>query len=142
MDSLKRLEEQESRCPVKLGDLTFEVFGTYLVTLRRLDGQYCLVSSYEGKRSSLVFLYSKAGFQMDNMFYFQLGQVLAGMKWLIADKDQRGGRQAQLGMNPLTLDGFWILCSWLNADPSRDYIFAHCFLTLAWSLMARTEATG
>lgn len=138
-DSLKYCVSYET-CPILLKDMTFEVFAKYLVSRRNIkNGRYLSTTYYEKMRSSLMHLFRTADLIIDEQFYANLSVLMAGMKRTVAREHQASGEDASNTKAPMTLKAYKKMCEILMRSDSPECIFAHAFLTLEWSLMARAD---
>eukprot|EP00562_Extubocellulus_spinifer_P026552 CAMPEP_0178640846 /NCGR_PEP_ID=MMETSP0698-20121128/16240_1 /TAXON_ID=265572 /ORGANISM="Extubocellulus spinifer, Strain CCMP396" /LENGTH=428 /DNA_ID=CAMNT_0020281325 /DNA_START=18 /DNA_END=1304 /DNA_ORIENTATION=+ len=67
-------------------------------------------------------------------------EVDAGLHRLIALQNQQLGERATSGRDRMPFSVYRFICKKLRQDGGGDAIFAHCILTLSWSLMSRSES--
>jgi hypothetical protein len=126
-------------CPINVRKITFELFTTYLICCRKKDGSFLSESSYSGFRSALLDLFTRSNIEIQDEFYSNLKTFHSGLKRKIAENDQKDGRRAQTGKDAMRFDVYLKICELLMADGRPEAAFAHCYLTLSWNLMARSE---
>ena len=128
-------------CPVKLALLDFDIFAQYVVTRRNMKtGHYLSISYYEKLRASLMHLFCCANFDIGDEMYNRLANLMAGMKRTVAQAKQAKGEACNSGKSSMSLATYQKLCQIFMKSDKPEHIFAHCFLTLEWSLMARSDS--
>ena len=73
---------------------------------------------------------------MDDMYNY-LADIMKGMKLTVACMNHSRGESFNRGKYTLILDTLKKLCQVFVSYKKQYHIFAHCFLNLEWSLMAR-----
>jgi hypothetical protein len=127
---------------LNLNNIDHQIFGAYLNACRHTNGNYLKISSYGTKRSALMHLFRLAGEEMDSSTYSKIAVLLAGFKRTIARTDQMHGNRAKCGKDAMSLWVYKMLCEIYLQGGSPENAFAHCFLTMSWSLMARADSAS
>ncbi|KAL3771060.1 hypothetical protein ACHAWU_006437 [Discostella pseudostelligera] len=126
---------EDDNCPLILSNLTFAIFSDYLSTRTRCKGKNrgevmaLSNSSYEQSQSALKHLY-----QMK-----QLKQFTQGIRRTVADKKKEQGDSMMIGKKKMDFKVYQKMCELFLEEEGEEFIFACCFLTLEWNLMARSE---
>lgn len=100
---------------------------------------YLSASMYNGMRSSLVHLLRQMVKKMDKELERLLAQYVKGLKRVVANNKKETGQKLTEGKRHMSKEVYRKLCQILMRGDSDEYIFAHCFLTLEWDLMARAD---
>ena len=100
---------------------------------------YLSKSSYGSARSALMHLYRGYGAVMEQSFKTDLANFMRGIKRKVAKQKQDMGTKADEGKKPMSFQVYEKLCQLMMASEDDEYIFGHCFLTLEWNLMARSD---
>lgn len=69
-----------------------------------------------------------------------IGQCVAGLKRKKAREDQATGQRIQVGKDSLKIEVYEYICQLLLESSENTAIFAHCFVTLQWNLIGRSES--
>ena len=70
-------------------------------------------------------------------FLEQLKQFTKGIRQTVADKKKEEADCLIVGKKKMDFKVYQQMCELFFAQDSEEYIFARCFLTLEWNLMAR-----
>ena len=81
-------------------------------------------------------LYQTMGIQIDTGFQKLLKQFVTGLGKVVAEKKKQTGQKLTEGKRPMSREVYKKMCELMIGGDSDEYIFAHCFLTLEWNLMA------
>ena len=100
---------------------------------------YLSKSMYDGMRSALMHMYRLMGVQMDPTFQKLLAQYVKGLKRVVAENKKNTGQKLTEGKRPMSREVYKKICDILIKGESDEFLFAHCFLTLEWNLMARAD---
>ena len=138
---VKESLEMSRVCPIDIKAFKVEVFMTYLLSLKRSDGNFFSYSCYDGKRSALMHLFSESGIVFDMKSKIELSDMMVGLKKSIAKENSKKGLRTVEGKEHMTFDVYKLTCQLLVEDGSPECIFCLCFLTLQWNLISRSEAT-
>ena len=133
------VNKDDKNSPIILDKLTFNIFSHYLTTRTKADGTTLSRSSYGGIRSALVYLHRMNGTEMDIDMQKDLSQLMSGMKRKVAKDKIASGKPLDEGKRPMSFEAYHLMCEKLNESDHSEAIFAHCFLTLEWNLMARSD---
>ena len=100
-----------------------------------------VISSY---RSAIGMLYEECQLKFDDATQLAFNQFASGYKRLVAEKKLVGEMIMQEGKSPITFQGYNFVAKQAilsNSDHSLA-TFAHLFLILCWTLMARSVSVG
>jgi hypothetical protein len=64
---------------------------------------------------------------------------MKGIKRHVAAKKMEEGGSGIAGKKKMDFKVYKKICELFMAEEGEEYLFAHCFLTLEWNLMARFE---
>ena len=103
------------------------------------SGMYLSKSSYGSARSALMHLYRGCGAVMEEAFKTDLANFMRGIKRKVAKQKQDMGTKADEGKSPMSFQVYEKLCELMMESEDDEFIFGHCFLTLEWNLMARSD---
>lgn len=135
----------DDNCPLILSNLTFAQYSDYLSTRKRCKGKNrgevmaLSNSSYEQSQSALKHLFRMSKYTMSSSFIEQLKQFTQGIRRTVADKKKESGDALMIGKKKMDFKVYQKMCELFLGEDSEEYIFARCFLTLEWNLMARSE---
>ena len=76
---------------------------------------------------------------MSAYFTEQLKQFTQGIRRTVADKKQEQGDSIMIGKKKMDFKVYQKMCELFLREDGEEFIFARCFLTLEWNLMARLE---
>ena len=135
------MQADADNCPVILSALTFEVFSHYLTTRRPQRAGVVVLSfaSFSAHRSALMNLYHITKYEMPACFSKLLSQFMSGMKRKIQHTKLLRGDQSREGKRRMVWDVYELTCKLMQEGKVDDFVFEHCFLTLEWNLIARSE---
>ena len=117
------------------------MFMTWLLSLRKKNGDTYASSSYNSHRAALFNLYRDFGATMSTELESELKNHYKGLKRKVASDIAAGGGQIKVGKDPLSFSLFRFLGLELLKLACRESVFAHAFMILAWNLMARAANT-
>jgi hypothetical protein len=100
-----------------------------------------VISSY---RSAICMLYEERGLKLDDALDLAFNQFSSGYKRLVAEKKLVGEMKMQEGKSPITFQGYNFVAKEAMIATSDHGLacFAHLFLILCWTLMARSVSVG
>lgn len=138
--------------PIFLDKIDFNIFTMYMNTRKKIIQRrinntdeceevqaYLSKSMYDGMRSALMHLYRTMGVQPDPALQKLLTQFIQGLKKVVAEDKKKTGQKLSEGKRHMSREVFEKLCKIFMKGESDEYLFAHCFLTLEWNLMARAD---
>ena len=128
-------------CPIKLTELQYSTFFTYICSIKRDDGTYFSFSCYEGKKTSLSYLFKSYEVIQSEAFKLKISKAFRSLRKTIKREETKLGKKQSSGKDVMTFKCYKFLCSKLLATGLPEDIFALCFLTLQWNLMSRSEST-
>ena len=100
---------------------------------------YLSTSMYDGMRSALMHLFRTTEQRIDPNLPKLLSRYVKGLKRVVAEDKKKTGQKLTEGKRHMSRAVYEKLCSILMKGESDEYIFAHCFLTVEWNLMARAD---
>ena len=136
---------EDGNCPLILSNLTFAQFSNYLSTRKRCKGKNrgevmaLSNASYEQSQSALKHLFRMSKYTMSSYFAEQLKQFTQGIRRTVADKKKEQGDNLMIGKKKMDFKVYEQMCKLFLGEEGEEFIFARCFLTLEWNLMARLE---
>lgn len=136
---LEAVNKDDHNSPIVLEKLTFNVFSHYLTTRKNRNGNLLSRSSYGGIRSALVYLHRMNGTEMTDDMQKDISQLMSGIKRKVAKEKITSGQSLEEGKRPMSFDAYRLMCKKLNASDASEALFGHCFLTMEWNLMARSD---
>ncbi len=77
---------------------------------------------------------------MHTEFAEKLKLFMKGMKRHVAAKKMEDGDSGIIGKKKMGFKVYEKICELFMKEEGEEFIFAHCFLTLEWNLMARLES--
>jgi hypothetical protein len=97
------------------------------------------VASYDQAKSALVHLYrmSKSDIPLD--YADNLKIFMKGMKRTVAAKKMEDRDSGIMGKKKMDFKVYEKICELFLKEKPEEYLFAHCFLTLEWNLMSRSD---
>ena len=137
---------EDNNCPFILSNLTFAHFSNFLSTRTRSRGKNkgqpnsLGVSSYDMAKSALVHLYRMSKYDIPAEFADNLKIFMKGMKRHVAAKKMEDGDSGIIGKKKMDFKVYEKICELFMPEEGEEYLFARCFLTLEWNLMARSES--
>jgi len=139
------MSPEDDNCPFILSDLSFSQFSDYLDRRTSRRGKNkgkdnsLGMSSIEQAKSALSNLYRFSKYEMSTSMEVLLKQFLSGKKRDIAEKKKMTGDYMRIGKAKMDFRVYEKLCEFFLKEEGEEFIFARCFLTLEWNLMARSE---
>ena len=140
--------------PIYLDKITFDIFTGYMNSRKKTievqiedDTGGCLkeipaylsISMYDGMRSKLMHLHRSMQKQIDPDLQKDLSTYVKGLKRVVAEEKKKTGQKLTEGKRFMSRMVYKKFCQILMNGESDEYLFAHCFLTLEWNLMARVD---
>ena len=132
--------EENKKLPVDLTKLTTDMFMAYLLSLKRPNGNYYSNSYYECKKSAFLNLISESGNEWDRASLKEVASVMISLKKTIAKHNHDNGIQVSEGKEHMSWACYALTCKLFVEDGSPSALFGLIFLTLQWSLIARSES--
>ena len=128
-------------CPIDMSKVTYDVIATYLTSLKTEEDTYKGMSTYDGAQSSIMHLMKQDNVYPDHEFKEKICNLLKGFKRMVQQQKIELDQSLDEGKDPLSFAGYNLLCRTFlkNNGTYNEFIFAHCFLTLEWSLMCRAD---
>ena len=136
---LENINKDDHNSPIILEKMTFNVFSHYLTTRKTKDGKLLSRSSYGGIRSALVYLHRMNGTEMPVEMQKDVSQLMCGIKRQVVKEKIGNGESLDEGKKPMSFDAYCLMCEKLMESDASEALFAHCFLTMEWNLMARSD---
>ena len=130
--------------PIHFTKVTPKIFVNFLSSMARTntDGNKTLSKSGCGSyRSALKDLYRQCQVQVPPVFEAELTTLFKGLLRAHAQEKEKNGSRLAEGKDPMPFALYKILCKKMMADPTKEAIFAHAFLTLTWNLICRSKNT-
>ena len=131
----------KSKCPIKLQQMTYNNFFSYICSIKRDDNTYFSFSCYESKKTALTYLYTSFGFVQSEVFKTRLKKAFSSLRKTIKKDDEKVGKKQSSGKDCMTFGAYHFTCHNLVQSGTPEDIFTLCFLTLQWNLISRTEST-
>ncbi len=137
---------EDDNCPFVLSTLTFIQFSNFLSTRTRSRGKNrgqpnsLGVASYDQAKSAPVHLYRMSKCHIPVEFAENLKIFMKGIKRHVAAKRMEDRDSEIIGKKKMDFKVYKKIYELFMAEEGKEYLFAHCFLTLEWSLMARSES--
>jgi hypothetical protein len=125
--------------PIAFDFLTAKIFMTWLVTMKKPDGSLLSYSSYNGHRTGLFNLFRNYKKRMSEDLSNELTHHFRGLKRKIAKSLQGGEGNIKVGKEPLSFGLYRFLGISLMTEASKEFTFAHAFMTICWNLMCRSS---
>ena len=129
-----------NKLPIDLNLLTSDMFMTYLVSLKRPNGDYYSVSYYETKKSAFLNLITESGNVWDDDKLREIAFVMVSLKKTIAKYNSDNGIQPTEGKEHMSWACFRLTCQLFIEDGSPASMFGLFFILMQWSLIARSES--
>ena len=133
------LDKAPQNAPVHFESITAEVFLTYIITLRKPDGNKPGVSSCGTHRAGLFNLFRDYHQTMSDELEKELKTLYRGLQKTINDNTARGEDEIRVGKDPLDFSLYKYWCQAMLEKKEKDYVFARCFLIICWNLMCRSS---
>jgi len=145
-DCLLVCSAEDNNCPFILSNLTFPHFSNFLSTRTSRKGKNkgkpnsLSVASYDQAKSALVHLFRMSKYCIPGEFAENLRIFMKGMKRHVATKKMEDGDSGIVGKKKMDFRVYEKICELFMKEEGEEYLFARCFLTLEWNLMARSES--
>ncbi|KAH9105408.1 hypothetical protein AeMF1_018759 [Aphanomyces euteiches] len=133
----RHLNNPDCPRPIQFDRLTAPDFVTWLITLRRKNGENLSYSALNTHRSGLFNLFRKYGVIMSIELEKELSSHFKGLKRTIAKGGSDGLEPINVGKDPLSIDTYQFLAKTLLGGVHIDMVFARTFMIIAWNLMCR-----
>ena len=137
---VKESLEDNKKLPVDLTKLTTDMFMAYLLSLKRPNGNYYSISYYEGKKSAFLNLIVESGNQWYEASLKDVATIMVSLKKTIAKYNHDNGISVSEGKEHMSWSCYCLTCKLFIEDGSPSSLFGLFFLTLQWSLIARSES--
>ena len=134
------MSNNEHPFPVDMSKFSSKNFIAYLTTCKTSKGTLLSSDGYATKKSCIFHLYRLSETPQPPEVKQIIGQCVAGLKRQKAREDQATGQRIQVGKDSLKKDVYEYICELLLGSTDKAAIFAHCFLTLQWNLIGRSES--
>ena len=130
-----------NNCPLDMHKVDYNIIATYLSSLKTPKGNYKGMSTYDGARSSIMYLMKQDNVYPSTAFKEKVCNLLKGFRRTIQQQKVDLGETLTEGKDPLSFSGYNLLCKTFleNNGTNDEFIFAHAFLTLEWNLMCRAD---
>ncbi len=96
----------------------------------------CFLSANNAPQSALKHLFWMSKYTMSSYFAEQLKQFTQGIRRTVADKKKEQGDNLMIGKKKMEFKVYQKICELFLGEEGEEFIFACCFLTLEWNLMA------
>lgn len=105
---------------------------------------YMTFSHISGHKSAIMDYYRSRNWFLSDESKNKMSQFMAGCKRQIAELKEGGEMPMQEGKAPMSSKGYYFLGekSLKHTEDMGLGVFAHCFLTLCWNLMARSVSVS
>ena len=146
MNCFESMRAEDDNCPFVLSNLTFAHFSTFLSTRTRTRGKArgkpnsLGIASFDQAKSALVHLFRMSKYKMLVDFSEKLKMFMKGLKRHVASKKMESGDSQIVGKKKMDFKVYEKICELFLKEEGEEYLFARCFLTLEWNLMARSES--
>ena len=130
-----------SKCPIKLEEMEYDKFFSYICSIKRDDNTYFSFSCYESKKTALTYFYTSFGLVQSEIFRTRLKKAFSSLRKAIKKDDEKVGKKQKSGKDCMTFLAYHFTCHNLVQSGTPEDIFTLCFLTLQWNLISRTEST-
>jgi hypothetical protein len=140
-EKLKTLDPSRDEPPFNLQTFEIQVFTTFLVSLKKTNGQKPQAIGRYG--TSLKFLYSMYDTVMPESFAAILKSRLKALNINAAERIQAGEGSIKEGKDPLPFITYRFICAFTlkDASSSQESLFTRTFTILSWNLMCRASNT-
>ena len=110
-------------------------------TKEKRQASVSVIGSY---RSSIAMLYEERNIRFDDKTMIAFNKFAGGYKRLVADKKLNGEMKIQEGKSPITFQAYNFVAKEAMRTQGDHSLgcFAHLFLILCWTLMARSVSVG
>ena len=140
-EEIRSMLIKRETCPILLDKLNYYTFFTYIMSIKRDDGTFYSHSCYEGKKTSLSYLFKSFDKVQDENFKMKLSRAFKSLRKSIKREETKLGKKQRSGKDIMTFECYKFMCRKLLSSGDPEDIFGLCFLTLQWNLMSRSEST-
>lgn len=130
------LDRAPDNPPIRFDIFTPQLFFRWLVLLEVEKGQPSN-ATFNRHRSALRNLYQMYHQRQSVEFSDELSILFRGLKRDNADRKANGEGTVKEGKDPLDFGLYTHICELILKEGTKDAIFAHTFMVLAWNLMCR-----
>jgi len=136
------MSAEDDNCPFVLSELTFAHFSTFLSTRTSARGKKkgepnsLGIASFDQAKSALVHLFRMSKYKMIEEMSEQLKMFMKCMKRHVASVKMESGDSQIVGKRKMDFKVYEKICELFLKEEGEEYLFARCFLTLEWNLMA------
>eukprot|EP00834_Sanchytrium_tribonematis_P008383 NODE_965_length_2851_cov_0.895712.p1 type:complete len:731 gc:universal NODE_965_length_2851_cov_0.895712:286-2478(+) len=123
--------------PIEIEAVTGDIVSTFLLQLRKRNGEPPGYSTYNTNRAAIRHLFRLYRFQVPAEFDHILTLDFKSLKRVVAIRVNDGGEAVQVGKSPMEFTLYKYIANNFFTGSRREDVFANCFLTLCWNLMAR-----
>jgi len=140
------MRAEDDNCPFVLSELTFAHFSTFLSTRTSARGKNkgqpnsLGIASFDQAKSALVHLFRMSKYKMLEPMSEKLKMFMKCMKRHVASTRMESGDSQIVGKRKMDFKVYEKICELFLKEEAEEYLFARCFLTLEWNLMARSES--
>jgi len=140
------MSAEDDNCPFVLSELTFAHFSAFLSTRTRTRGKNkgqpnsLGIASFDQAKSALVHLFRMSKYKMLEQMSDKLKMFMKGLKRHVASKKMESGDSQIVGKRKMDFKVYEKMCEQFLKEEGEEFLFARCFLTLEWNLMARSES--
>ena len=133
---------EDDNCPFVLSELTFDHFSTFLSTRTSARGKKkgqpnsLGIASFDQAKSALVHLFRMSKYKMLEPMNEKLKMFMKCMKRHVASVKMESGDSQIVGKRKMDFKVYEKICELFLKEEGEEFMFAHCFLTLEWNLMA------
>jgi hypothetical protein len=137
---------EDDNCPFVLSELTFDHFSTFLSTRTSARGKKkgqpnsLGIASFDQAKSALVHLFRMSKYKMLEPMNEKLKMFMKCMKRHVASVKMESGDSQIVGKRKMDFKVYEKICELFLKEEGEEFLFARCFLTLEWNLMARLES--
>ena len=142
MKCFQSMHEEDDNCPFVLSELSFAHFSTFLSTRTRTQGKASGkpnslgIASFDQAKSALVHLFRMSKYKMLDSFSDKLKMFMKGLKQHVASTKVESGDSQIVGKRKMDFKAYEKICELFLKEEGEEFLFARCFLTLEWNLMA------
>jgi hypothetical protein len=139
---LHSLDPTSDAPPFDLQDFNIEIFSTFLVSLKKANGEKPKILKRYGV--ALTYLFTMFDVQMCPAFALQLKGRMKALGIEAAERIQSGRGSIKEGKDPLPFNTYRFIGEFTlenNAGSKRETLFTRMFTILSWNLMCRATNT-
>jgi integrase len=111
----------------------------FVISLRKPDGSRVGYSALNSHRSAINHLFRMFRQRIPAEARETMSVDFRGLKRMNAMEAADGKTELRQGKDPLPFEIYRMLARNIFAQPSKDCIFAHCFMVICWNLMCRSS---